>query len=127
MKGSCLSLNKIYADSTLQTLQTRVNFISSKRKRKWITFDNKLQLSHPHHHSPKDSKLSLAEADKQQPVSGKTLSHSKWKSMELQDLKTKRYQLCKQDSERNMVSKTLLRDSCRFAEQWICRASSCGG
>jgi hypothetical protein len=65
MKGSCLSVNKIYGDPTIHTLQTRVNFISSKRKRKWITFENTLQLTQPHHHSPISSKHSLAEAEKQ--------------------------------------------------------------
>lgn len=98
MKGSCLSLNKIYHDPTLHALQTRVNFISSKRKRKWFTIENNL----PHHHSPPGSKHIPPEAEKQPPAV-KTLSHSKWKSMELQELKTKRYQQCKKDSERTTV------------------------
>lgn len=104
MKGSCLSLNKIYHDPTLQALQTRVNFISTKRKRKWLTLENNLQITQPHHHSPPDSRHAPPETEKQ-PTSGKTLSHSKWKSMELQDLKTKRYQQCKENSERIAVNR----------------------
>lgn len=97
MKSSCLSLSKIYNDPNLHTLQAKDNFISSKRKRKWLTFENNLQFTQPYKHNSPGSKHIHLETEKQS-TSGKTLSHSKWKSMELQDLKTKRYQQCKQDS-----------------------------
>jgi hypothetical protein len=98
MKGNRLSLKKIYHDPTIHAMQARVNFISSKSKRKWVNFENNLELTQPHHHSSPGSKHIPPQTEKP-PASGKRPSHTKWKSMELHDFKTKRYQQCKKDSE----------------------------
>jgi hypothetical protein len=42
MKGSCLSMNKIYGESKIDSLKRRIDFISSKRKKNWPVIETKL-------------------------------------------------------------------------------------
>lgn len=123
MKGSCLSLNKIYGETSVPSLKARINFIASKRKKKWLSIEANLQLTHPHRHSPAESH----HAPTAPAAGGRALCHSKVKSMELQDLKTRRYQQCRQDSERIMVSVALPSENWKSGGQWTFRASSCVG
>lgn len=132
MKGSSFSINKIYGEPSVHTLKTRINFIATKRKKKWLSIENNIQITQPclrnsnnsnspntRETPPKENRTNTREA-----TITKNSMLSKAKSIELQDLKTKRYLQCKENSERMLVQLGLFREKWRYAEQWSCRPNS---
>ena len=114
MKDHSLSLKQIYGCDSVHALQNRINFIAHKRKQKWISIENTTPLPHNQHDEP----------PRQNATSVRRFFHSKVRWMEVQDLKARRYQQCRQDSDRIMVKVTLVRDSWKREGRWICRTSA---
>lgn len=83
MKDNSLSLTKIYGTDSVHSLQNKINFIASKRKKKWISIQNSTIPAHTHTH--------LDDPPKENVSTARRLCHSKVRSMELQELKTRRY------------------------------------
>jgi hypothetical protein len=95
MKDNSLSLSKIYGTDSVPSLHNRINFIASKPKKQWISIQDTTSSAHTHTH--------LDGPPKENVTTARRFCHSKVKSMELQQLKTRRYQQGRQDSETIMV------------------------
>lgn len=101
IKDSSFSMSKIYSNDKIEILKRRIDFISTRRKKNWISIE---PINTNTNYQQACCYQSRANKDgSQQSIKNEgssRVSHSKTKSVELMDLKTKRYQECKENSER---------------------------
>lgn len=94
MKGSSLSMSKIYSNDKIEVLKRRIDFISTRRKKNWIS----IEPSNTHYHTENTYRAKPQKNASQESIHNEEPSRgslSKTRSIELMDLRTKRYQECK--------------------------------